>query len=112
MDPNLIHPIESAPTGALSPFIPQYMALIQAQGYVRASQRHHFRLLQYFDAWLTKRQLTLAQVTESLIEEFLDSRVRAKWIHVSAPATMRRLIAMLRELGAVPASVPALLTPL
>lgn len=60
-------PTESRPSGPLSRFIiPQYMALIRAQGYVRASQRYHQTLLEYFDAWLARQRRTLDQIDEAL----------------------------------------------
>ena len=105
MDPKPTPPIEGGPNGPLSPHIPQYMALIRAQGYARGSQRYHLSLLEYFDAWLARRRRTLHQIDEALIEEFLDPHVRAQWVHVSAPATMRRLLATLRKLGVTTAAV-------
>ena len=107
MDPKPKSPTEGGPSGPLSRFIPQYMALIRAQGYVRGSQRYHLSLLEYFDAWLARRHRTLDQIDEALVEEFLEPGVRTQWVHVSAPATMRRLIAMLRQIGATPAAVSA-----
>ena len=83
------------------------MALIRAQGYVRSSQRYHLSLLEHFDAWLTWRQRTLDQIDEVLMEEFLQPQVQIQWVHVSAPATMRRLIALLRQIGVTPAAVSA-----
>lgn len=97
--------IESGPNGPLSPYIAQYMALIRAQGYVRRSQRYHLSLLEYFDAWLARGRRTLDQIDDVLVERFLDPRIRKQWVQVSAPATMRRLVAMLRELGVTPAPV-------
>lgn len=105
MDPKPIPPAESGPSGPLSRFIPQYMALIRAQGYVQGSQRYHLSLLEYFDAWLARRECALNQIDGALVKEFLDQQVRAQWKHVSAPATMRRLIAMLRQIGVTPAAV-------
>ena len=81
------------------------MALIQSQGYVRGSQRHHLSLLEHFDAWLARRHLPLGRIAEEVIASFLDPMVRAKWVHVSAPATMRRLLTMLRADGVVDAPV-------
>lgn len=80
------------------------MALIRAQGYVRASQRYHQTLLEYFDAWLARQRRTLDQIDEALVEEFLVPHVRAQWVHVSAPATMRRLVALLRQLAVTPSA--------
>lgn len=108
MDPQTSPPIESGPTGPLSPFIGRYMALIQSQGYVRGSQRYHLTLLEHFDAWLARRHLPLDRIREELVAEFLDPLVRAEWVHVSAPTTMRRLLAMLRDDGMVAAPVPTL----
>jgi site-specific recombinase XerD len=98
-------PIEGGPTGPLSPFIPHYMALIRSQGYARRSQPYHLTLLEHFDAWLARRSRSLDRISEELVAEFLDPLVRRNWMHVSAPATMRRLLAMLREDGVVPAVV-------
>jgi site-specific recombinase XerD len=78
------------------------MALIQSQGYARRSQPYHLTLLEHFDAWLARRHLPLGRINEKLVAEFLDPLVRAKWVHVSAPATMRRFVAMLRHEGVVP----------
>lgn len=100
------NPIEGGPTGPLSLFIPRYMALIQSQGYARRSQPYHLTLLEHFDAWLARRHLPLGRISEELVAKFLDPLVREKWVHVSAPATMRRLVAMLRDGGVVPAPVP------
>lgn len=99
------NPVEGRPTGPLSPFIVRYMALIQAQGYVRRSQRYHLTLVEHFDAWLARRHLPLDRISEEVVAKFLDPLVRAKWVHVSAPATMRRLVAMLRDDGVIPAAV-------
>ena len=84
------------------------MALIQSQGYVRGSRRYHLTLLEHFDAWLARRHLPLDRISEELVAEFLDPLVRARWVHVSAPATMRRFLAMLRDNGVVAAPVPTL----
>ena len=108
MDPQTTPPIDSGPTGPLSSFIRRYMALIQSQGYARRSQPHHLTLLEHFDEWLARRHLPLDRISEELVAEFLDPLVRAEWVHVSAPATMRRLLAMLRDDGVVAAPVPTL----
>jgi len=81
------------------------MALIQSQGYALRPQSYHLSLLEHFDAWLARRHLPLARIGEKLVARFLDPLVRAKWVHVSAPATMRRLLAMLREGGVIAAPV-------
>lgn len=105
MDLKTISSVEGGPIGPLSLFIPRYLALIQTQGYAQVSQRYHLTLLEHFNAWLARRHLPLDRVSEELIAKFLDPLVREKWVHVSAPATMRRLVAMLRAEGVVPAVV-------
>lgn len=102
MDRNPTRRNEGRQSGPLARFIPQYMALIRGQGYVRASQRYHESLLEYFDAWLARHGRALDQIDEALVEEFLVPHVRTQWVHVSAPATMRRLVALLRQLGVTP----------
>lgn len=102
MDLKTISSIEGGPIGPLSPFIGRYMALIQSQGYARRSRPYHLTLLDHFNEWLAQRRLSLDRINEELVAKFLDPLVRAKWVHVSAPATMRRLLAMLRAEGVVP----------
>ena len=111
MDSKTTSVIEGGPSGPLSPYISHYIAQVTAQGYVPASVRYHLSLLVYFDGWLARTRRSLEDVDETLIEKFLVPRVRAEWVHVSAPATMRRLLAMLRGLGVVPSAATAVLTP-
>jgi len=112
MDPkNYLSKIEGGPSGPLSPYIGQYVDLVRAQGYVSRSIRYHLSLLVYFDSWLTRTRHGLRDVDERLIAKFLDRRVRAEWVHVSAPATMRRLLAMLRRVGATPPAATIAPTP-
>ena len=107
---NYASKIEGGPSGLPSPYISQYIELIRAQGYAAGSIRYHLSLLVYFDGWLARTGHRLGDVDETLIEKFLDPLVRAKWAHVSAPATMRRLLAMLRGIGATPPAKTVALT--
>jgi site-specific recombinase XerD len=109
MDPKTTPTIEGDSSGPLSPYVGQYIELIRAQGYASGSIRYHLSLLVYFDGWLARTGHGLKDVDEALIDKFLDPLVRAKWVHVSAPATMRRLLTMLRGIGVtLPAETDAL----
>lgn len=111
MDPKTTSVIEGGPSGPLSPYIGQYIAHVTAQGYVPKSVRYHLSLLVHFDGWLARTGRGLDDVDEALIEKFLDPRVRAEWVHISAPATMRRLLAMLRGLAVIPPAAMPRLSP-
>ena len=111
MDSKTTPPIEGGPSGPLSPYISHYIAQVTAQGYVPKSMRYYLSLLVHFDGWLARTRRGLDDVDEALIEKFLVPRVRAEWVHVSAPATMRRLLALLRRLGVTPPAETVALTP-
>ena len=111
MYPKTILVIEGDPNGPLSPYVGHYINHIQTQGYAPSSVRYHLSLLVYFDAWLARTGRGLGDIDEALIEKFLTPLVRAKWVHVSAPSTMRRLLTMLRGLGVTPPAEVVAFTP-
>lgn len=91
--------LESGLIGPLSAFIPRYKALIQSQGYARRSQLRQLSLLERLDAWLARREMTIDRLDEKVIAQFLPPLMCKQRVHVSAPATLRRLLAMLRSDG-------------
>ena len=104
MDPTFVSPraIESEPAGPLSPYIESYAALIRSQGYHPETIRLQIRLIGRLDRWLRRSGRNLRGLNESVIEQFFRHGLKRRWSHLSHPATLRRLLTLLRGIGAIP----------
>jgi hypothetical protein len=93
--------IERAPVGPLSPYIESYIALVNEQGFAPPSVYEQIRVIVMFSQWLERSGCEIRDLDESVTERFLYHELKARWPHVCAPVTLRRLLALLRRIGAV-----------
>src|SRR5437016_4399367 len=100
--------IQSPPVGPLFPYIEPYTALLNEQGFAPASIHEQIRVIEMFNQSLQRSGCEIRDLNEAIVERFLCSELKGQWPHVSAPATLRRLLAMLRRLGA---TLPGKLAP-
>jgi site-specific recombinase XerD len=102
MDPKHIPSkiIECAPVGPLSPYIEPYVVLLREQGYAPASLHEHVRVIVMFSQSLQRSGCEIRDLDEAVVERFLYHELKEQWPHICAPATLRRLLAMLRRMGA------------
>jgi hypothetical protein len=109
MDPKHIPSkiIECGPVGPLSRYIEPYVALLREQGFAPASLHEHIRVIVMFSQSLQRSGCEIRDLDEAVVERFLYHELRGRWPHVSAPATLRRLLAMLRRIGATLPGKPA-----
>jgi hypothetical protein len=98
--------IERAPVGPLSPYIESYIALINEPGFAPPSVYEQIRVIVMFSQWLDRSGCEIRDLDESVTERFLYRELKARWPHVCAPAILRRLLALLRRIGAVPPGEP------
>jgi site-specific recombinase XerD len=108
MDPKYIPSkvIECGRLGPLSPYIDSYVRLLNEEGYAPASVRDHVRVIVRFSRSLQRSDCEIRDLDESTVERFLHHKPKSH-LHC-APATLRRLLAMLRSTGA---TLPDKLTP-
>lgn len=92
--------IERAPVGPLSPYIESYIALVNEQGFAPPSVYEQIRVIVMFSQWLERSGCEIRDLDESVTERFLYQELKARWPHVCAPAILRRLLALLRRIGA------------
>jgi site-specific recombinase XerD len=92
--------IERMPIGPLSRYIKPYVDLVREQGYASASVHEHVRVIFMFSQSLQRSGCKIRDLDEAVIERFLYRELNGQWPHVSAPATLRRLLKMLRQMGA------------
>ena len=102
MDPKFIPSkiVECAPVGPLSRYIEPYVRLIREQGYTPASVHEHVRVIVMFSQYLQRSACEIRDLDEAVVERFLSHELKDRYPHVWAPATLRRLLAMLRQMGA------------
>ena len=108
MDPKYIPSkvIECGSFGPLSPYIDSYVRLLNEEGYAPASVRDHVRVIVKFNRSLQRSDCEIRHLNEADVERFLHHKPKSH-LHC-APATLRRLLAMLRSIGA---TLPDKLTP-
>ena len=105
MDPKLVPSkiIESAPVGPLSRYIEPYIAFVNELGFAPRSVYEQIRVIVMFSRSLLRSNREIRDLDESVTERFLFDEVRGRWPHKAARATLRRLLALLRGIGVVPA---------
>jgi len=102
MDPKFIPSkiVECAPVGPLSRYIEPYVGLVREQGYAPASVHEHVRVIVMFSQSLQRSGCEIRDLDEAVVERFLCHELKERYPHVWAPAALRRLLAMLRQMGA------------
>jgi len=88
--------------GPLSPYIGSYLAEIRSQGYSLHSVREQTHVLEACGRWLERAGRSAGELNESVARECLQRVVRRGFGRNTAPATLRRLLAMLRRIGVTP----------
>jgi site-specific recombinase XerD len=111
MNPKIYPPKIESGHGPLSPYIDRYITELEAQGYAPRSRRYQLRLLILFAHWLGRTGRSIAGLNEAVADDFLRRESKRRWLNTSGPATLRRLLAMLRRLGATPPAKTVALTP-
>ncbi len=109
MDPKSVPSkiIGGAPVGPLTPYIESYIAVVNEEGFAPSSVHEQIRVIVMFSRSLQQSGCEIRDLDEIVIERFLYHELRGQWPHVSAPATLRRLLTLLRRLDAIPPAKPA-----
>jgi site-specific recombinase XerD len=108
MDPKHISSkiTECGPLGPLSPYIDSYVRLLNEEGSALISVRNHVSVIVKFSRSLQRSGCEIRDLDEAVVERFLHHKPKS---HLRcAPATLRRLLAMLRSTGA---TLPDKLSP-
>jgi len=101
VDPDLLARLR---VGPLASYLDAYLKLIEHSGFLPASVPMQMYAIARFSNWLHIRQLGVHQVDEATIERFLKRDPST--CHSGESAPLRRLLAMLREIGLTPAKAP------
>jgi len=98
IDPDLLARLR---VGPLASYLDAYLKQIEHQGFLPASVPMQMYAIARFSNWLQARQLGAHQVDDATVERFLKRDPGT--IHSGESAPLRRLLAMLREIGLAPA---------
>lgn len=105
IDPKLL---ERLRVGLLAPYLDPYIARIERDGFLPSSVPCQAYAIARFSRWLQQGGVRLEAVDESAVRRFLNRDPGV--VHYPEPATIRRLVLMLREIGVLNAATPQLLT--
>ena len=94
IDPDLLDRLR---VGPLASYLDAYLKRIEHEGFLPSSVPMQMYAIARFSNWLQTRQLDLHQVDEATIERFLKRDPDI--VHSGESAPLRRLLAMLREIG-------------
>lgn len=86
--------------GPISPYINPYLALVRANGYADRSIRDQLRALGLFGRWLARTGRKVQDLNEAVTADHLRCVIKRHTANAAAPATLRRLLALLRRTGA------------
>jgi len=79
------------------------------EGHSQQSAGNNFRVVCDFSRWLLRKRLGLADLNEQLAEHYLQLRSRRGSLFGQDRATLRRLLAVLRDVGAIAPKRPEVL---
>jgi site-specific recombinase XerD len=98
VDPDLLNRLR---VGPLASYLDAYLGRIDQEGFLPSSVPMQMYAIARFSNWLQTRQLDLHQVDEAAVERFLQRDPGV--VHSGESAPVRRILAMLREIGLTPA---------
>jgi integrase/recombinase XerD len=87
--------------GPLSPYTNAYLVQIKEQGYAVGSINEQLRVLKMFGRWLERKGQEVAGLNEEIIRDFLR-RIKHSYSDSYATPALRRLLSVLRQIGATP----------
>src|SRR5436309_2129125 len=95
------------PFGPLSPYIDPYLTQVKEQGYARASLFEQVCALKMLGRWLKRTGRGVWDLNEVLLHNFRRRVLKGGYTKNAGASTLRRLLGMLRRIGATPAAKPA-----
>ena len=82
--------LEGLDAGPLSPHLDGFSALLASQGYARSTAKEKLRLIDDLSRWLGRRRLSVADLDEQRVRQFL-TYPRRRRIRRGSAATCRML---------------------
>lgn len=93
--------LERLRVGPLAPFLDVYISRIEKDGFLPSSVPCQAYAIARFSKWLQQEAIRLGDLDEIKVRRFLDRDPGV--VHFPEPATIRRLLLMLRDIGVLKA---------
>jgi site-specific recombinase XerD len=92
----------SSPCGPLTPYVEHYITLLRELGYGSRALRGQTALLRRLNRWLERTGRKVGDLNERVADKFLQREIKRGRQWSSVPATLRRLLGMLRQMDVTP----------
>ncbi len=92
--------------GPLGPYIGEYAALLQQEGYSREGARNQLLLIADLSRWLQRRRLTAADVSAQIVERYIEDCARHRRSEGGNRSALRKLAGLLHRQGIGCGEVP------
>jgi site-specific recombinase XerD len=96
--------------GPLAPYLDVYLRRIEQDGFLPSSVSCQAYAIARFSKWLQKEDIRLKDLDDIRVRRFLDRDPGV--VHFPEPASIRRLVLILREMGVLKAELPPAMTSL
>jgi len=97
--------------GPLGPYIDLYASRLVGEGYRRLTAWRCLHLVGDFSCWLKRRQLGVHDVDEQTVATYLTDRVEQRRPQPGDRLTLKKLLAVLRQVDAIAPQGPVELSP-
>src|SRR4051812_35487004 len=98
----MVKVLRSFVRGPLEPHIIGFAEELLRQGYTRTSAEQHVCFLAHLDRWMSGEGIGLDQLTEPVIEGYLEIRRTAGYAEYRSMKAVRPLLGYLGPLGVLP----------
>ena len=93
--------LKHEPEGPLVPYLHAFASALDEQGFKRRVINPQIRLSAYFSQWLHARKIDVEDVTNEHARRFLATRENQASRRRGESATLKRLLCLLEQLGAI-----------
>jgi hypothetical protein len=100
--------LERLRVGPLAPYLNVYLRRIEQDGFLPSSVPCQAYAIAKFSRWLQQEAIQLEFLDDIIVRQFLDRDPGV--VHFPEPATIRRLVSILREMGVVKPEPPPSVT--
>ena len=106
--PTVLNSIQHLQVGPLGPHIINFASLLIEEGYADFSIKLKIRLVVDFSKWMENQKVTIANLEEKIINDFIEVKGIQKSIRRGSLATLKLLLRHLQNVGITRPSHPIL----
>lgn len=97
--------------GPLGSYAPGLAQELSRRGYTVSGASQHLCFVAHLDRWMRDQRLTVAELTDSVLDGYLAERRQAGYVNYRSMKALAPLLGYLAPLGVLPPTPPVLLDP-